>query len=102
MDSSTNGHEFELNRRERRNKGILPQRHRDFLRFSLCTRWTRFGNSGLLFRENLDGRYNLTELGPMRSEGGDAYSRYNALLRELISFEQALDRRIRQSRKAPA
>lgn len=23
--------------------------------------------------------------------GGDAYSRYNALLRELISFEQALD-----------
>lgn len=34
----------------------------------------------------------------LRSEGGDAYSRYNALLRELISFEQALDRRIRQSR----
>lgn len=33
----------------------------------------------------------------LRSEGGDAYSRYNALLRELISFEQALDRRIRQS-----
>jgi hypothetical protein len=26
-------------------------------------------------------------------EGGDAYSRYNALLRELISFEQALDAR---------
>ncbi len=24
--------------------------------------------------------------------GGDAYSRYNALVRELISFEQALDR----------
>lgn len=24
--------------------------------------------------------------------GGDAYSRYNALLRELVSFEQALDR----------
>jgi hypothetical protein len=24
-------------------------------------------------------------------EGGDAYSRYNSLLRELISFEQALD-----------
>jgi hypothetical protein len=24
-------------------------------------------------------------------EGGDAYSRYNALLRELASFEQALD-----------
>jgi hypothetical protein len=25
-------------------------------------------------------------------EGGDAYSRYNSLLRELVSFEQALDR----------
>ena len=29
----------------------------------------------------------------LRRERGDAYSRYNALLRELISFEQALDRR---------
>jgi hypothetical protein len=27
--------------------------------------------------------------------GGDAYSRYNALLRRLASFEQALDRRCR-------
>ena len=33
----------------------------------------------------------------LREEGGDAYSRYNALIRELVSFEQALDRR--QSRK---
>jgi hypothetical protein len=38
-------------------------------------------------------------------EGGDAYSRYNALVRELVSFEQALDRRQNrnlktQSRKA--
>jgi hypothetical protein len=31
----------------------------------------------------------------LRREGGDAYSRYNSLLRELISFEQALDRRLR-------
>jgi hypothetical protein len=29
-------------------------------------------------------------------QDGDAYSRYNALLRELTSFETALDRRIRQ------
>ena len=28
----------------------------------------------------------------LRSEGGDAYSRYNSLLRELVSFENALDR----------
>jgi len=29
----------------------------------------------------------------LRQKGGDAYSRYNALIRELMSFEQALDRR---------
>jgi len=32
----------------------------------------------------------------LRDQGGDAYSRYNALLRELTSFEQALDRRMRK------
>ena len=31
----------------------------------------------------------------LRLEGGDAYSRYNALLRELVSFESALDHRNR-------
>ena len=31
----------------------------------------------------------------LRLQGGDAYSRYSALLRELVSFEQALDRRSR-------
>ncbi len=31
----------------------------------------------------------------LRRQGGDAYSRYGALLRELVSFEQALDRRSR-------
>jgi hypothetical protein len=31
----------------------------------------------------------------LRQDGGDAYSRYNALVRELVSFEQALDRRCR-------
>jgi hypothetical protein len=29
----------------------------------------------------------------LKREGGDAYSRYNALVRELVSFENALDRR---------
>lgn len=33
----------------------------------------------------------------LRQQGGDAYSRYNALLRELVSFEQALDRRSRRT-----
>ena len=36
----------------------------------------------------------------LRQAGGDAYSRYNALLRRLISFEQALERR--QSRQLRA
>ena len=31
----------------------------------------------------------------LRQQGGDAYSRFNALLRELVSFEQALDQRQR-------
>lgn len=34
----------------------------------------------------------------LRREAGDAYSRYNALLRELASFESALDHR----RRVPA
>ena len=29
----------------------------------------------------------------LRDQGGDAYSRYNSLLRELVSFEQAIDSR---------
>lgn len=32
----------------------------------------------------------------LKREGGDAYSRYNALLRELVSFENALDWRKRR------
>lgn len=31
----------------------------------------------------------------LRQQGGDAYSRYRALLRELACFEQALDHRCR-------
>lgn len=36
----------------------------------------------------------------LRHEGGDAYSRYNALLRELTSFESALEHRIRRRAEA--
>lgn len=32
----------------------------------------------------------------LRTEGGDAYARYNALIRELVSFESALDQRLRK------
>ena len=33
----------------------------------------------------------------LRQQGGDAYARYNALLGELSSFENALDRRVREA-----
>lgn len=37
----------------------------------------------------------------LRGESGDAYSRYNALLRELVSFELALDRRLAARTRPP-
>ncbi len=36
----------------------------------------------------------------LRSEGGDAYARYNSLSRELVSFEMALDRRVREAKQS--
>lgn len=36
----------------------------------------------------------------LRQEGGDAYARYNALSREMVSFGMALDRRVRESRQS--
>jgi hypothetical protein len=47
---------------------------------------------------SLPGQYSEAELklyGLLKQEGGDPYSRYNALLRELVSFENALDQRKR-------
>lgn len=35
----------------------------------------------------------------LRREGGDAYSQYNSVMRELVSFEMALDRRNRTASK---
>jgi hypothetical protein len=43
-------------------------------------------SAGVLFAEPERQLYAM-----LLEEGGDAYSRYNSLLRELISFEQALD-----------
>jgi hypothetical protein len=36
----------------------------------------------------------------LRIEGGDAYARYNALIRELVSFESALDQRLKKRQAA--
>ncbi len=38
----------------------------------------------------------------LRQEGGDAYARYNALSRELVSFGMALDRRVREAKQKEA
>ncbi|MGH8016859.1 MAG: hypothetical protein ACREIA_00995 [Opitutaceae bacterium] len=65
---------------------------------SACAVWIaypRLRRAGLV-----DGRYDTRRLDAaelelyrlLRSEGGDAYSRYNAFLRRLIRFEHALDR----------
>lgn len=35
----------------------------------------------------------------LREQGGDAYSRYNSLVREIVSFEQALDHRLEPVRE---
>ncbi len=45
--------------------------------------------------QGIDAELQLYRL--LREQGGDAYSRYNALVRELVSFEQALDRRMREA-----
>ena len=55
----------------------------------------RLSRAGLM-APTVPGQYSETELqlyDLLKREGGDAYSRYNALVRELVSFENALDRR---------
>jgi hypothetical protein len=60
----------------------------------------RLSRAGLM-PPGLAGQFSEPELqlyGLLKREGGDAYSRYNALVRELVSFENALDRRNRKTR----
>jgi hypothetical protein len=58
---------------------------------------SRFERAGLLpahaVRERPEAERELYRL--LRAEGGDAYSRYNALVRELVSFAQTLERQHR-------
>ncbi|HUA64319.1 MAG TPA: hypothetical protein VME24_00625 [Alphaproteobacteria bacterium] len=58
----------------------------------------RLSRAGLLtgVLEDLPADAELCLYRLLRAQGGDAYSRYNALLRELVSFEQALDRRMQK------
>jgi hypothetical protein len=60
---------------------------------------SRLSRAGLLLdsvgQAQLEPELRLYRL--LRKEGGDAYSRYNALVRELVSFAQALETRKRRS-----
>jgi hypothetical protein len=59
----------------------------------------RLSSAGLM-PESIPAQFSEAELqlyGLLKREGGDAYSRYNALLRELVSFENALDGRVRKA-----
>jgi len=62
----------------------------------------RLSRAGLM-PQSVPGQFSEPELqlyGLLKLENGDAYSRYNALLRELVSFENALDRRISKIKAA--
>ena len=57
--------------------------------------WPRLERSGLPLPAAVRDLFPEPELqlyGLLLQEGGDAYSRYNLLLRRLISFEQSLER----------
>ena len=56
--------------------------------------WSRLKRGGLPMPAKAPVQFPEPEMqlyGLLRSEQGDAYSSYNALLRRLISFEQSLD-----------
>ena len=60
----------------------------------------RLSRAGLMPR-GVPGPFSEDELELYRLlklEPGDAYSRYNALIRELVSFENALDHRLRKTK----
>lgn len=68
----------------------------------LAVGWSRLQRGGLPMPAKSPVRFSEPELqlyGILRSEQGDAYSRYNALLRRLISFEQSLEQ---QNTSVPA
>lgn len=61
----------------------------------LAVAWGRLQRNGLPLPARSPERFPEPELQLyelLRREGGDAYSRYNSLLRRLISFEQSLER----------
>ncbi|MGV3660314.1 MAG: hypothetical protein ACO1TE_09010 [Prosthecobacter sp.] len=62
----------------------------------LAVGWSRLKRGGLPMPERAAERFAEPEMQLYRllcTEAGDAYSRYNSLLRRLISFEQTLEQR---------
>ncbi len=60
----------------------------------LAVGWSRLQRGGLPMPAKTPVSFPEPEMqlySILRSEAGDAYSRYNALLRRLISFEQSLE-----------
>ena len=54
---------------------------------------TRLSRAGLALNVENRSDAELVLYRLLMAQGGDAYGRYNALLRELVSFERALDAR---------
>jgi len=62
----------------------------------LAVAWGRLQRGGLVLPVKSPSRFPEPEMQLyhlLRAEAGDAYSRYNSLLRRLISFEQSLEHR---------
>lgn len=60
----------------------------------LAIAWSRLQQGGLQMPIKTSQHFPEPEMqlyGLLREEAGDAYSRYNSLLRRLISFEQSLE-----------
>lgn len=66
----------------------------------VCIARPRLSGAGLMPKsdpgESSEDELQLYDL--LKLEGGDAYSRYNTLLRELVSFENALDLRLQKTK----
>ena len=75
----------------RRGLADLQAGHRTVPAYLVQVARARLSRAGLICAAegNTDAELQLYRL--LREEGGDAYSRYNALMRELVSFENALD-----------
>ena len=54
---------------------------------------TRLSRAGLTLNGENQSEAELDLYRLLMAQGGDAYGRYNALIRELVSFERALDAR---------